>query len=191
MLETLQKWDRDLLIFLNNLGIEEYDGFWLFVTRIESWVWLFVIFYALIFYSFQGRKVYVALFASLMSFVIAFSLTYLTKVWVGRIRPNNVEEFDSLLRVLQHPNSFSFFSGHASSSFALTTFLVLILRHRFKWIYIIYLWPLLFVMSRIYVGVHYPSDILVGSVVGFTTAFLLYKILKRYSLIAVTAPRRF
>lgn len=181
MLETLQKWDRDLLIFLNNLGIEKYDGFWLFVTTIESWILLFVLLYALVFYTYQGKQAYFALFAAVMSFATAFSLTYMTKIWVGRIRPNNSEAVSNLLRVLQEPNSYSFFSGHASSSFALTTFLVLLLRRRYKWIYVLYLWPLLFVLSRIYVGVHYPSDILAGTLVGLIVAYIWYRIVKKWS----------
>ena len=91
-----------------------------------------------------------------------------------------------LARILQDPNSFSFFSGHASSSFAVTTFMVLLLQQHYRAIYLAYLWPVLFVVSRVYVGVHYPGDVLVGSVVGVTIALLMFRlyrwILKRRSI---------
>lgn len=103
-----------------------------------------------------------------------FLFTSIVKDYVARLRPNNVEAFAELIRILQKPSNYSFFSGHASSSFSVTTFMVLALRKFTKWIYLAYLWPLIFVMSRIYVGVHYPSDIFVGALVGTVFAFILY-----------------
>jgi undecaprenyl-diphosphatase len=178
MLETLKEWDKALLVFLNNLGIESYDGFWLFVTRIESWTVLFVFFTLLIFYFYKKKKGLVVFGFALLSFGLTFLLTNVTKLWIGRLRPNNEIDFTDLIRVLQEPTSFSFFSGHASSSFAIVTFLVLVIRPFNRWIYLAYIWPLLFAMSRIYVGVHYPSDILIGALVGTVIAIVCYRICK-------------
>lgn len=186
MLETLQQWDKELFLFLNNLGIERYDGFWLFVTRIESWIWLFVLFFILIFKAMKRRR---ALFASgfvLLTLGLAFSASYFTKLYTARLRPNREESVATLARILQDPNSFSFFSGHASSSFAVTTFMVLLLQQHYRAIYLAYLWPLLFVVSRVYVGVHYPGDVLVGAMAGVAIALIMYRIyryiLKRRSI---------
>jgi len=176
MLETLKEWDKALFIFLNNLGVESYDGFWLFVTRIESWTALFVFFTLLIFYYYKRKRGILVFGFAVFTFAITFLITHLTKVWVARLRPNNVAELSEFIRALQTPISFSFFSGHASSSFAITTFLVLALRKFNKWVYLAYVWPLLFVLSRIYVGVHYPSDILVGALVGTILGVLGYRI---------------
>ena len=57
--------------------------------------------------------------------------------------------------------------------------MVLILRHRYKWVYIFYLWPILFATSRVYVGVHYPSDLAAGAFVGVIIAIIIYKICKK------------
>ena len=179
MLETLNEWDKALLIFLNNLGTESFDGLWLFVTRIESWTALFVFFALLIFYFYKRKKGLIVFGFAVLSFALTFLLTNVTKVWVGRLRPNNVEDLAELLRVLQDPTSFSFFSGHASSSFAIVTFLVCAIRPFNKWVYLAFIWPLLFAMSRIYVGVHYPSDILIGAIIGTLIAILCYKICKK------------
>lgn len=183
MLETLQRWDRESLVFLNNLGIETFDGFWVFVTKIESWTALFIFFTFLIFHFYKGKQALVVFAFALLSFGLTLFLTELTKDLVARLRPNNLTEIGKLLRVLQHPSSHSFFSGHASTSFAITTFLVLALRKYNGWIYLAYIWPILFVLSRIYVGVHYPSDILVGALVGTLLALLCYwmcfRIIKR------------
>lgn len=169
MLETLKHWDRELFVYLNNLGIGHYDGFWIYVTQIDSWTPLFILFFILVFYYYKSRKGAVVFIFVLLTFATTFLFTALVKDYVARLRPNNVEALGELIRVLQKPTNYSFFSGHASSSFCITTFIVLALRQFTKWIYLAYLWPLLFVMSRIFVGVHYPSDIFVGALVG--TAF--------------------
>lgn len=179
MLETLKQWDRDLFVFLNSLGIERFDGFWIYVTQIESWTPLYVLFIILIFYYYKGKKAVTVFLFAVLTLSATFLFTALVKDYVGRLRPNNVEAFAELIRVLQKPTSYSFFSGHASSSFSITTFMVLVLHKFTKWIYLAYLWPLLFVMSRIYVGVHYPSDIFAGALVGTSFALIFYSVFKK------------
>lgn len=176
MLQTLENWDVKLLIFLNALGTESTDSFWLFVTKIENWIWLYILFLFL-FIKFYNRKqaVLLVLF-TLLTFGISFAVKFFVKATVKRIRPNNEIDLSELIRVLQFPTDYSFFSGHASVSFAVATFMVLSLRKHSKWTYLFFIWPLLFSYSRIYVGVHYPSDILIGALVGLSLAFILYKV---------------
>ncbi|NND63833.1 MAG: phosphatase PAP2 family protein [Flavobacteriaceae bacterium] len=174
MFETLKEWDRELFIYLNSLGIEQFDSFWLFVTKIESWIFLFIIFTFLLFKFYGFKKGGVVFLFVLLTFGITFLATHLTKVGVARFRPSNNPLLVDVIRVLQNPTDFSFFSGHASSSFSITLFVVLVLRKYSKWIYLAFVWPLLFVLSRIYVGVHYPSDLLVGALVGSVFAVTGY-----------------
>ena len=179
MLETLKQWDRELFIYLNSLGIERFDGFWIFVTQRESWIPLFIIFITLIFYYYRLRKGLVVIIFLLITLFITVFFTDFVKEYIQRLRPNNVEEFSKLIRILQRPTNFSFFSGHAASSFAVTTFIALSIRRFTRCIYFAYIWPILFVLSRIFVGVHYPSDLFVGALVGTLIAYLIYHISKR------------
>ncbi len=174
MLERIYQWDRDLFVFLNNLGIESYDGFWIFVTNIRHWIPLYIIIFILFFTAFFWKK---ALFNSLFllaAFFTTLGFTNFTKNLVVRLRPNNEPELLDLIRILDTPTNYSFFSGHASASFVVATFVVLSLRKVYKWIYVIYIWPILFVLSRVYVGVHYPLDLIVGALVGILFALLFY-----------------
>lgn len=176
MLEQINKWDRDLFVFLNNLGIESYDSFWIFITNVRHWIPLYILFFILIFAAFYWKQ---ALFNSLFLLAAFFStlgFTNFVKNMALRLRPNNEPELLDLIRILQTPSNFSFFSGHASTSFVVTTFVILSLRKKYKWIYIFYLWPILFVWSRVYVGVHYPLDLMVGAIVGILFAWIFYKL---------------
>jgi len=180
MFEQLKEWDRQLFIYLNGLGIERLDGFWIFVTQEETWIPLYILMFFLIFYTFKIKQAVIVTAGFLASFLVTFGLTRVIKATVARARPNNVDEFKEVIRILQEPTYYSFVSGHTSTSMAITTFFVLALKHKYKWIYLFYIWPILFATSRVYVGVHYPSDLAAGALLGVIIALLLYKIVKYY-----------
>jgi len=175
MIESLKQLDRDIFVYLNGLGMEKYDGLWVFVTQVSNWIPLVILFFILIFHFYKRKQALTVIVYLLVVVALTVSITAIVKDWVARPRPGEVEAFRGLIRVLQEPSRHSFFSGHASYSFAITTYVVLSLKSYTKWIYFSFLWPILFVMSRIYVGVHYPSDIIVGALVGATIAFAGYK----------------
>lgn len=179
MFEQLKEWDRELFIYLNGLGIERLDSFWIFITQEENWIPLYLIFIILIFFAYKKKQAFIVLIGFLCSFLVTFGVTRFIKASVARVRPNNVESLQEVIRILQEPTYYSFVSGHTSTSMAITTFMVLILRHRYKWVYIFYLWPILFATSRVYVGVHYPSDLAAGAFVGVIIAIIIYKICKK------------
>ena len=174
------EWDREALIYLNGLGVEQYDGFWTFVTQIPHWIPLFLLFFYLILRLHPSKKGIILSITVLALLGFILLATDLTKEWVERVRPNNDTEINHLLRVLRHPTSYSFFSGHASTSVSVTTLIVLFLRKRSKWVWLFFIWPLIFSLSRIYVGVHYPVDILVGVFAGLVSALLFYFLYKRF-----------
>ncbi|MDC6361224.1 MULTISPECIES: phosphatase PAP2 family protein [Flavobacteriaceae] len=180
MLERLLEWDRDTFVFLNGLGIEKYDGFWTTVTNFVTWVPLFILFIFLLFLKFSKREAFFKLLTVLGLALFITIITHWTKVSVARLRPNNTEEINLLIRILKSPTDYSFFSGHASSSFSLTVLLFLFLRKKVRWAYLFFVWPILFTMSRIYVGVHYPIDIIVGALVGLLSGVLFYSLYQRF-----------
>ena len=180
MLKKLLDWDREIFVYLNNLGIEEYDTFWTVATEIISWTPLFILLIVVVLLAFPGKEGIYRSLAVLVLLFLVLLITDLTKEWVERLRPNNDEALRGLIRILKEPSSFSFFSGHAATSFSITTLIVLFLRRKMIWVWLLYLWPLVFSFSRIYVGVHYPFDIITGMVVGILLAFLFNRMYKRF-----------
>lgn len=176
-LEDIIAKDKELLIYLNNLGSEQWDAFWLFVTNQFNWIPLFAFILILIFKKFGIKQgVFTLLFIAIL---VAFSdqFTNLIKLLTNRTRPCNVPELQEYLRQFTYrPRGKSFWSGHASLSTTFTTFIILLLRNRFKFIYLLILFPILFGYSRIYLRVHYPTDVTCGYVSGIIIGFLLYKL---------------
>ncbi|WP_299436377.1 phosphatase PAP2 family protein [uncultured Maribacter sp.] len=180
MLEQLLQWDQELFVYLNSLGSTPYDFFWITVTTIQNWIPVFIIFFVIITLKYPKKE---ALFVVLTVVALAIFITQLTDVVkhaVERLRPNNTPEIKEYIRILKSPGSYSFFSGHSSSSSSIATLLYLFLRKRFKGALLFFIWPLLFAYSRIYVGVHYPLDIIIGAIVGVLSGFLFYALYKRF-----------
>ena len=176
MFEKLLKWDSDTLIYLNNFGSSNYDTFWLTVTSIATWVPLYLFFLFLFFYKPPLKKglLKAISFFSLVGFIII--LTNITKNYVERLRPNNDTEINTLIRTLKSPTDYSFFSGHAASSISIALLVFLMLHKQYRWVGIFFIWPILFGYSRIYVGVHFPLDIIVGAIVGLFFGYLFYRL---------------
>lgn len=179
MEETLYRWDIDLLLWINSLGKESTDAFWLATTKTILWTPLFILIVFLFFKYFDRKKAVLStLFFGGTGFLILV-IKELTKQFFERLRPCNVEDLAASLRVLTCKDSFSFFSGHASFSFAIITFCVLVLHRETKWIYLTWIFPILFATSRIIVGVHYPSDILVGGIIGILVGMFTHWMWKK------------
>ena len=114
----------------------------------------------------------------MVALLVTFSDQFVNfiKDYFGRLRPNNDPSINETIRILKRPSSFSFVSGHATTSFAVTTFLIITLKKFYRWPQLLLIWPLLFAYSRIYVGVHFPVDIFVGMLLGILEGLIFYKI---------------
>lgn len=171
MIDYLSDLDVSVLVYLNGLGSETYDGFWKIVTHTLYWIPVFILVFVALLRHFSKKEVLVIVL-SLFILAITTGLTVmLFKEGIMRLRPNNTEGVKQLLRLVIYPKSYSFISGHATNSIALTAFVVAILKKKTMWIHLFWLWPILFIFSRLYFGVHYPSDIISGIVVGFFLSF--------------------
>lgn len=175
MLDKILSLDTKLFVLLNSLGSEKYDGFWLVVTKQTSWIPLFLLLLYLIFKKLGTKQtLYLTLFVAIL-LVFTDQIANLFKNGFQRLRPCNNPEINSFIRIVQSRTSFSFFSGHATSSMGVATFLYLIFKKDFKYFWLLFLWPLIFAYSRIYLGLHYPLDIISGYLCGGILAFLMFK----------------
>lgn len=180
MLEKIQELDVNLLIYLNGLGSETFDNFWLIITTQLNWTPFFLLMFYFIYKKTGGGKqlLYLILFIAVL---IAFTdqTANFFKHNFERLRPCNNPEINTFIRVVQARSSYSFFSGHAANTMAVATFLYLVLNRHFKYLGFLFLWPLVFAYSRIYLGLHYPGDILAGYFFGGLFGFVTFKIYQK------------
>jgi len=174
--DQLVAYDKELFTYLNGFGDEKWDWFWLLVTEQKHWIPLFILLLYLLFKAFGLKKglvliVFIALF-------ITFSdqLVNLIKYHYMRLRPCNDPDLELFIRAVIHRNSFSFVSGHSTTSFAMSTFFILLLKPYFKYIRFLLIWPILFAYSRVYLGVHFPLDIFTGMYLGMIEGLVFFYI---------------
>lgn len=175
MLEKIIDLDTQLFIFLNSLGSPAFDNLWLIITKQAYWA-PFFIFLGYLIYKKTGLKNLgiVIFFIALLLWVCNESVEF-CKITFERLRPCNNPEIKDIIRIVHQSNTFSFFSGHAANSMASMTFLYLVLKKFYKNTFLIFLYPLIFAYSRIYLGVHYPTDIVTGYFFGGIYGIIFYK----------------
>ncbi len=183
-LEKIIQSDKELFIYLNSLGNENWDTFWIIATNQLSWIPLYLLFLFLIFKAFGWKKGFILLLLTIVLIAFSDQFANFIKNTFERLRPFKDPSINQYIRILKNSGGYSFYSAHAGTSTAVTTFMYLTLKNKYNYTYLFFIWPVLFAYSRIYVGVHFPTDIICGAFVGFFIGFGFYKlslfILKKY-----------
>ena len=183
MVEDILKFDSDLFLYLNNLGAPYYDNFWMFLSRTEANVIVYLIIlitYLNLIKNKNKTKILLHLIiATAILITISDQTSNLFKDSFQRLRPCYNELISDSLRLVKGScgGRYGFFSAHASNSFSLAIFFGLLLRSSNKLLIVLLtIYAFLISYSRIYLGVHYPVDILVGAFFGTINAIILYKV---------------
>lgn len=174
-MNQLKELDYELYLFLNNLGSETWDPFWLFLTNKWSSIPLYALLLFLIFKKFGLKGTLYTLVAVTLLITATDQLANVFKHGFERLRPCGQEGIMEQARFIAvRCGSYGYFSAHAASTMALAIFVGLLLRSNFKWIFpLLIVWALLVGYSRIYVGVHYPGDVLTGFIIGGLIGLLM------------------
>ncbi len=179
MIETLSNIDRELFLWLNSKGHPHLDGIMLFLSAKLVWIPLYLgLIYLL--YRAYGLNFWKPLLAVIIAVTIADQTTAsFMKPFFERLRPCKDPSLDGLMiNVGKCGGKYGFASSHAANTFALAIFYFSLFR--FRWYYLLILWAALVSYSRIHLGVHYPSDVLVGALVGGLSGCSLAWLVRKY-----------
>lgn len=175
--QSLQDWDSHLFLALNHkFANPVFDAVLPFFRDSIFWVplYLFVLSFVVINYGIKGMW-WILAFLSTVA-IADLTGTYIFKENIQRLRPCNEPSLAGQVRLLINacPGGYSFLSNHAANHFGLATFMVLSFRGTFKsWRYLFYIWALLICFAQIYVGAHYPLDIVGGMVLGVAAGYFV------------------
>ena len=188
MIDQLLQYDTELFVFLNGLGSETWDGFWMAYTTKFYWIPFYAILLYLIYKNSTKKALILTILVAALMVSFTDQVTNLFKHGFERLRPCHEDQLNGVMRLVKSycGGRFGFFSGHASNSMAVAVFTGLILRFRYKYlIFFLLLWAALMAYSRVYIGVHYPLDIFCGMIFGAISGFGFYKLrgylIKRFS----------
>lgn len=177
MLEFLNEIDQEWLLYLNGLGNEEWDAFWLLVTNKWTSIPLYLSLLCFCLYLKKWKQTLVILLAVALLILCCDQCANLFKYGFERLRPCHNPLINNYLRIVTCGGKYGYFSAHAANSFAVAVFFYFLFRNKIRWIGgVLFSWAMLVSYSRLYLGVHYPFDILTGAMIGGGFGFLCYKI---------------
>ena len=180
MLEKLLEWDREMLLLINSWHAPWLDQLMMTLTNGLYWLPLFLPVMGMVIYKYRWKSMAIIGYLILVIILADQISSSLLKPMVGRLRPSHDPELKDLVHLVNNYRGgmFSFVSSHAANAFGIATFLFLRVRRQLSWIGVMFAWAALFSYTRMYLGVHYPLDIICGGVLGATLAWLVWLIPK-------------
>ena len=178
-MEFLEQIDRQIFLYLNAFHSPFWDVLMYWISYKFTWIPLYLSILVYFVYKQKTRGVLSIVF-TILSIALAdqISVHFFKNVFL-RYRPCHNLEIQNLVHILhQHcGGQYGFVSSHASNAFVFSVFSALIIQKRNLSIALI-LWATIVSYSRIYLGVHYPADLLAGAALGTSIAFVVYWVYK-------------
>jgi undecaprenyl-diphosphatase len=179
MLEELIQLDREAFLFLNNLGNTGWDGFWLFLSNKWYAIPLYLLLLILCYKTLGLKKTLVLLVTIALMITTTDQLANFFKYGVQRLRPCLDNDLSELVRLVKSScgGKYGFYSAHASNTMAIAYFFAVLLKPKFKYLgWVLFVWAIFVAYSRVYLGVHFPLDILMGMAMGLLLSWVFYKL---------------
>lgn len=194
MLQPLIDIDHQLLVAINQLHAPWADSFFWVVSRANTWLPLYVILVALIVLRWRQPVKHIPAYVwILFGFALSVGLSDfvssgLIKPWIMRLRPTHNPSLLPMLHLVNNyqGGQYGFVSSHAANTMACALLFALLYRNKWSTI-LLMIWVAINCYSRMYLGVHYPLDIVGGLLVGSTLAWLTYRLLLRMHIVPYSA----
>lgn len=180
-MEEIKQLDWDIMLLLNDWGNDTVDLIFNIITHKFYAIPLYLILLYILYKKLNQKQLIIALISIAIMITISDQLAMLFKnTLIQRLRPFREPALEGLIsKVGKSGGTYGYYSGHASSAFALAVYLW----HHFKKShrnlgYFMFFWAALVAYSRVYLGVHYPADILTGAIAGSLIGWMCYKLYK-------------
>ena len=185
MLEILQQLDKSLFLLINQANSAFFDVLMVYFSAKLFWLPLYLFLLYLLVKEYKWGVVMVLMFVALTVLFADQSSVHAFKNVFERLRPcHHPELIEVVHTVVGCGGQYGFVSSHAANSFAVATILIGLFNRKFKYMpWLLFAWAILVGYSRIYLGKHYPGDIIGGAMLGIAIGFLtlyLYRFTAKY-----------
>lgn len=179
-MEAIINLDYYLFGLINqSLSNSFFDALMPILRNKTTWYPFYILFALFLVYKWKVQGFYIILFAVLSIAISDLISSQFLKEFFARTRPCLIPEFNANINLLldKCSGAYSFPSSHAANHFALASFLSFTFRNK-GFSLALYFWASLIGFAQVYVGVHFPLDVLFGALLGFSLGYLVYKIKK-------------
>lgn len=175
-LQKILDYDIELFLFLNSFFSNYRDIIMLIITRKEIWIPFYLTIIYFIIKNYRSKS-FLILFFLALTILLSDQISVFLKETVQRLRPVHDPMIEHLAHnVFRKGSLYGFVSSHAANTFAVWMFTSRIFKNR-SYSILLFIWAFIVSMTRIYLGVHYPLDILGGALLGTLLAYICYKVL--------------
>jgi undecaprenyl-diphosphatase len=175
LIEFLDHIDHTFFLFLNGYHNPFFDDVMFWITKGLLWVPLSLFFLFFVVRKYKWNALLIVVVAALM-ILVSDQLCNLAKESFQRLRPSNQPGLMVHIVEAYKGGTYGFYSGHATNSFCVAVFLIVLLGRNYWYVTVpAFLWSLVMSYTRIYLGVHYPGDILAGWIAGGIIGYLFGK----------------
>lgn len=177
LIHYLEQIDTAILLFINGMHCALFDYFMVLVSNRFTWIPFYAAFIFVMIKNFHWKVTVTTILAvALLVLLCDQTASGLIKPLVGRLRPSNLDNsISSMVHVVDgyRGGRYGFPSSHSANSWGVAIFAMYLVRNRKLSIFLA-LWATLVTYSRAYLGVHYPGDLLVGVLIGFVMASIVF-----------------
>lgn len=179
-METLHRWDQELFCYLHQLRADWLDTPMVWITGKWEWLPFYLFLIAVLVWEYRREVWKILLLIGLLVTATDRFTSGLMKPYFERLRPCQDPDILCTLDLITGcGGKFGFASSHAANTFGVATLLALLWQKKHRLAPGLWLWAALVSYSRVYVGVHYPGDILVGGLVGLLFGWAAYRVALR------------
>ena len=176
--------DQQLFLFLNQMGSKTFDGFWMLMTHKGTNIFLYS-FLVLLYLKHTSQKSFLMLLLFVVFLILVTDQgTNLFKDGFERLRPCHEPALKEMVRLVKPScgGLYGYFSGHASNSFSLAVFFSFIFGVKYiRLPYLLFSIAFLVAYSRIYIGVHYPLDVVSGITFGSLVGLVAFSVWRKFN----------
>ena len=183
MIISMEAIDSRLFLWLNGLHTDWLDKVMVSLTEMWPWIPIYILLLYMVIKQYRKQSLWVILALALMILCSDQLSAHVCKPLFQRLRPCYNPEFEGLLHLPKGMagGRYGFVSSHAANTIAVAAFLTCVLRKDVPWIgWVLYAWAFISSYSRIYIGYHYPGDIIAGALLGVLIGLIFWQLLKLF-----------